>query len=505
MQNISNQLIARAIEKFDIKYVPKKIIICTHLKRSVVELIDSLNPIIDQILLYPVEYSVDKAQLVEVKKLGVKVITSESEVRKELKDTDCIIEDGARISKIIYKDKLKLKDKFFSVEQTSGGVRLHRQYKNPYPVINVAFSSIKLDIENRRATPESIIQTTLKQVDISFGGKEVLVIGFGSIGEGLARYLRMLGANVSIYDTSDKKLLFAKHRAYRTLSNNSLHSSLGNYDAIFMATDRYDGDNLGIEEFLLLKNGALIINAGSGTGELDQKVLNEGLFEHHNATFEVEPDEDNLVVKISKADQKKSICILGGGYPLNLHIGKGTSHDVIEVVMTMMALAVFDGYPESDDLICDLSPKIEDFVAKLLLAEMEDNSVEPILVDFKDKEKLEKPYGDIVPFHNEINDFAHFSVVKARFEYGSKTKGHYHKRSQEAYFGLTGSAKIVMWHKDGQKLKKEVIITKDKYVFIPQNYFHDVVVTSKEDFECLVIASPPFMIWDQFFKANDEQ
>ncbi len=37
------------------------------------------------------------------------------------------------------------------------------------------------------------------------------------------------------------------------------------------------------------------------------------------------------------------------------------------------------------------------------------------------------------------------------------------------------------------------------YLSIPKGIAHKIIVTSQEKFSCLVIASPAFSFWDQFF------
>ncbi len=44
-----------------------------------------------------------------------------------------------------------------------------------------------------------------------------------------------------------------------------------------------------------------------------------------------------------------------------------------------------------------------------------------------------------------------------------------------------------------------------KILSIPKGTAHKVTVTSKEKFSCLVIASPPFSFWDQFFQFPDKK
>lgn len=53
---------------------------------------------------------------------------------------------------------VKVRKSFYSVEQTSGGIRYFKENPPAYPVINVAMSAVELRIENKLATPEGVLQ-----------------------------------------------------------------------------------------------------------------------------------------------------------------------------------------------------------------------------------------------------------------------------------------------------------------------------------------------------------
>jgi adenosylhomocysteinase len=484
------------------KTMPKSIVVCTHAKHSSVELCRVLMSAGIKVAFHPVTYSIDPANLDILLSLGVEVIEQAEALTDAIKKADCAIEDGARISKIISKNSIVVKDKFFSVEQTSGGIRYFQDHPPAYPVINVAFSGLKLDTENRRATPESVIQQFASETGKTLGGKNVLIIGFGSIGEGIARLARVLGANVLICDMFATKRMYAKHRGYNIIGTDSLDHSLGKQDVIFMATNTYQGDLLGVEQLLLMKDGAVICNAGSGTGELDVSLQKEGKFVAHDAKVNILEKDKHLSITLHKGELSKYILVLGRAFPINLHLGKGTSHDVVEVVMALLLLAALEGPSTYEPGVIPLDLEIQERVASLSTSDPASLSFEPTFVKTKDLAVSERPYGGVFPFHNELNGLAHIAVVRAWFKSGSKTRGHYHKRSQESYYAESGSAEIIVWPVGKKKSKKVFKMEPGDYLLVPESYFHDVLVTSKDNFESLVISSPPFQIWDQFFEQE---
>lgn len=456
------------------------------------------------VVFYPVGYSKEPKNLDKLLAMGVKVIERDDQLVPCIEKADCVLEDGARISKIIDQYKPALKKGFFSVEQTSGGIRYFTEHSPPYPVINVAMSPIKLDIENRRATPEGVIQYFSEATGKTLGGKQVLVLGFGSIGEGIARFARILGANVTVYDQYATKRMFAKHRGYAVIEQREFDHALPKQDVIFMATNAYQGTALGVEQFLLLKEGAVICNAGSGRGEVAVELHEPGTYNVHDAVMTITDVDGHLVIHLKKGELEKMTIVLARAFPINLHLGKGTSHDAIEVVMSLMLLAVLHGPIANIVGIQALGFDIQEQVAQLAINRDKPSSpFEPRYVKTRQLDVLGRPYGGVFPFHNDLSHVANHSVARAWFKPGTKTRGHYHRRTQEAYYAESGAADIILWHRDSPKQKITHKIEPGDYLFVPENYFHDVVVTSEDDFECLVIAAPPFQIWDQFFTKEE--
>jgi adenosylhomocysteinase len=331
------------------------------------------------------------------------------------------------------------------------------------------------------------------------GGKKVLILGFGSIGEGLAGLARVMGASVTIHDTLATKRMFAKHQGYEVAEQNQLDHVLTRQDIILMATNSYQGDVIGIEQLLLMKDGAIICNAGSGRGELCTDLQQLGSSTFHDTDITIREDDGHLVVALNKNGYHKSITILGKAFPLNLHTGTGTSHDAIQVVMAMLLLASITGSHTSKPGLQALGSEIQETVAQLILDGENKKQFQPRYVESGILSISERPYGGVFIFHDELSRDANMSVIRAWFKAGSETRGHYHLRSQEAFYVERGTADLILWPRKDESAKEVFRMKPGDYLLIPEGYFHDVKVTSAEDFECLVISTPPFQLWDQFF------
>lgn len=478
-----------------------KIVVCTHATFSTVQLCRALKTLGAHVVFHPVSYSREPTSIEELRALGVEVIEDKLKLLPYIAEADCAIEDGARISKLIASQNISLKKNFYSVEQTSGGANYFVNNPPVYPVINVAMSAVKLHVENLQSTPESIIRSYSTATGKLFAGKRVLIIGYGSIGQGVASLANTLGAKVTVSDVLSVKRLFADRDGFDTVRVQQLDQVLGQQDIIVMATNTYQGNLLDIEQVMLMKDGAEIVNAGSGRGELAEDLQHAKTFQRHDAQVTIVEDRD-LHISLEKMGTIKTITAIGLGYPINLHLGTGTSHDAIEVVMALLLTAIVHGPTTRLPGLQHLPMQQQELVADIALDQLEHNLDTPIHINTEDLPSIIKPYGGITPFHNELGEAAKLSAARAWFAPASKTRGHYHAITQEAYYVESGRADIILSRKDNSTKPKTYHMKTGDYLLVPEDYFHDVQVTSKTKFVCLVFSAPSFSQWDQFFRKD---
>lgn len=88
------------------------------------------------------------------------------------------------------------------VEESVTGV--HRLYqlsktnKLTVPAMNVNDSVTKTKFDNLYSCKESIIDSLKRATDMMFGGKQVVVCGYGEVGKGCSQALKALGAIVYV-------------------------------------------------------------------------------------------------------------------------------------------------------------------------------------------------------------------------------------------------------------------------------------------------------------------
>ena len=487
----------------------KTIILCTHATEATVRFASCLKLLGAKVCYYPIPFSHDHLSVAEMKKKGIEMIDNDAQLGEIIRSTNIIIEDGARISKRLYEniDHHTFRDDLFSIEQTTNGIRFfqaHHDQKLWYPVINAAESALKQQIENALATPESIIVSFLSASSQSLTQKNVMVIGYGSVGSGLAKLCRDHGSEVVIVESDALRRLFSKTQGFHTLGPEQIQQQLPNIDVIFSCTANHRGSLLNLEKVALMKDGAIICNAGSGTGELDSALLTEGKFHKNQGEVTVAITKDHIECSLTKMKDKKTIKILFQGHPINLRYGKGTSSEILDLVFSLILLAALKTHPASlEKNINPIDKSVESALA-LYTEEVRINKQErvPALLTEKKLMMSDRPYGGVMKFGLPGEHLDRFSLARAVFTPNTKTKGHYHLISEEAYFFESGSAVIHLWHYKTPNEKTTHHVTKGDYLTIPTGFVH-LIETKDEECTSLVIASPPFSFWDQFFPEED--
>jgi S-adenosylhomocysteine hydrolase/mannose-6-phosphate isomerase-like protein (cupin superfamily) len=465
---------------------------------------------------YPITYS-NHGDLDKIFKMTVDyLLDSRENILKILSQIDIIIEDGAKISKIVYSlinkaSEFTLKETLLSIEQTTEGIRFFENIpinESLYPVIDNARSSMKLNVENKIATPESILSYYITSRQTTLVRKKVLIIGYGYVGSGLSNLCKAHGAAVVIYDSDPIKRALAYSNGFKIVDDKNFEQCLPTIDIIFSCTANHTGDTINENNIFLMKNEVEIINTGSGTGEISPNLLKEGKIYINQGVIDIGKLEDHFTCAIEKNNDKKFINLLYGGYPINLRGGHGTATEAIEIVFSCMLLSAIQ-YKEYLNVgkkgIIALNESVEKEIAQFWYLNNDQNhDSEPELFEPVKASMSDRPYGGVIKFGRKENALNNFSVARAVFFPNKTTLGHYHKISEEGYIFEKGRAKIYMWHVDFPHIKKSFDCKAGDYLTIPPLYVHQIK-TMSEGCVCLVIAAPSFSFWDQFFPDEIRQ
>ncbi|XP_022246558.1 putative adenosylhomocysteinase 3 [Limulus polyphemus] len=158
------------------------------------------------------------------------------------------------------------------VEESVTGV--HRLYqlskagKLTIPAINVNDSVTKTKFDNLYSCRESILDALKRSTDVMFGGKQVLVCGYGEVGKGCCSALKGMGSIVYVTEIDPICALQACMDGFRVVKTNEI---IRNIDILITATGN---KNVVTREHMdKMKNGCIICNMGHSNTEIDVQSL----------------------------------------------------------------------------------------------------------------------------------------------------------------------------------------------------------------------------------------
>lgn len=189
---------------------------------------------------------------------------------------------GGYFSPIIYEISKELKVKAIIEDTTNGHERYEELSKLPLPTLSIARSFSKRGQEDWDVGRDVLASSVniLHEASLSLKDKNILIIGYGSIGEAIGLTLGTSSygqSSVSVLDIDETRGQFARFAGNTTGTKEEL---LSNADVIFVAAPFGIKD----EDLELLKNGAAIFSVTSA----DDSLSIEQAYENYTITSETE-------------------------------------------------------------------------------------------------------------------------------------------------------------------------------------------------------------------------
>uniref|UniRef100_A0A673I4K8 Putative adenosylhomocysteinase 2 n=1 Tax=Sinocyclocheilus rhinocerous TaxID=307959 RepID=A0A673I4K8_9TELE len=180
-----------------------------------------------------------------------------------------ILDDGGDLTHWVYKKYPSVFKKVRGiVEESVTGV--HRLYqlskagKLCVPAMNVNDSVTKQKFDNLYCCRESILDGLKRTTDVMFGGKQVVVCGYGEVGKGCCSALKALGAIVCVTEIDPICALQACMDGFRVVKLNEVVRQM---DMVITCTGN---KNVVTREHLdRMKNGCIVCNMGHSNTEID--------------------------------------------------------------------------------------------------------------------------------------------------------------------------------------------------------------------------------------------
>jgi len=306
-------------------------------------------------------------------KAGVKVYAIRGESREEYYENmhraldvrpNIIIDDGADMISTVHREREELIDEIWgaSEETTTGVIRLRAMEKDGvlrFPIIAVNDSYTKYLFDNRYGTGQSTWDGIIRTTNLLIAGKNVVVVGYGWCGRGIAMRAKGLGATVIVVEVDPIRALEARMDGFLVMDMKEA-SRIGD---IFV-TSTGNIKCIRKEHFAVMKDGAILANAGHFDVEIWKPDLEE---------LAVEIREPRPNITEYKLKDGRRLYLLAEGRLVNLAAADGHPAEIMDMSFALQAKAaeyIKDNHESLEPKVYVLPREIDEMVARIKLASM---------------------------------------------------------------------------------------------------------------------------------------
>ncbi|MEM4554478.1 MAG: adenosylhomocysteinase [Candidatus Anstonellaceae archaeon] len=279
----------------------------------------------------------DDSVAAALSKEGIEVFAWSGQTRKEYYSCfnwvldakpHIIIDDGCDLINLVHFSRKDASSKLLGAceETTTGVLRLLAMQKAgklsiPVFAVNNAYSKFLLD--NQFGTAQSTVEAISRATNKLIAGKTVVVVGYGWCGRGIASRMKAMGANVIVVEADVQaeagpsgahKALLALYEGFRVMP---MKQAAKEGDIFITATG--NTSVISAPHFSLMKDGAILCNAGHFDVEIDQAAL-------HKASKRIWKVKENITAYQLKSG--KILYLLSEGRLVNLARPAGQGHPI---------------------------------------------------------------------------------------------------------------------------------------------------------------------------------
>jgi adenosylhomocysteinase len=241
------------------------------------------------------------------------------------------MDDGADLVSLLHRERQdQLQDVIGGTEETTTGIIRLRAMANDgalmYPIVSVNDADTKHLFDNRFGTGQSTIDAIMRATNLLLAGRTVVVCGYGMCGRGVASRARGMGAKVIVTEVDPIRALEAAMEGYGVMP---LRDAARIGDMFVTVTG--DRDVIGPEHMEVMRDGAVMANAGHFDVEIDKAAL-EGLASGKRRLREF-VDEYRL-------PDGRRLHLLAEGRLVNLAAAEGHPAAVMDMSFANQALSV---------------------------------------------------------------------------------------------------------------------------------------------------------------------
>ncbi len=268
-----------------------------------------------------------------------------------------ILDDGGDLMSLLHESP---QEKILGgCEETTTGVRrlriLAQEGKLLFPMFAVNDARMKSLFDNRYGTGQSVWDGIFRSTNLLIAGKNVLVVGYGWCGRGIALRANGLGARVIVADVDPVCALEAWMEGFQVAP---VADAVRDADLVITATGC--ADVVPEEALQNAKDGIVLCNAGHFNVEIRPDTLSQMATSQRTVRDGVE--------EYTMSDGRR-LYLLGEGRLVNLVLGDGHPVEIMDMSFAVQALTLehlLRALPLTPNLY-SVPPEIDERIARMKL------------------------------------------------------------------------------------------------------------------------------------------
>jgi len=241
-----------------------------------------------------------------------------------------IIDDGGDLVHKMHTQYTDLiKDVIGGCEETTTGIlrleAMNRDGALKFPMVKVNNAQCKHFFDNRYGTGQSVWDGINRTTNLIVAGKTVVVAGYGWCGKGVAMRAKGLGAKVIVTEIDPVKAIEAVMDGFEVMPMKKA-ATLGDFFVTVTGCDKVIDE----EDFMEMKDGAILCNAGHFDCEIDMAGLRK------MAKSSAELRNNIMGYTLSNG---RTLAVLGEGRLVNLACGDGHPAEIMDMSFAIQALS----------------------------------------------------------------------------------------------------------------------------------------------------------------------
>ena len=241
-----------------------------------------------------------------------------------------IIDDGGDLVNMLHNHMQdELQYVIGGCEETTTGITrliaMNNEGKLRFPMVKVNNADCKHMFDNRYGTGQSVWDGINRTTNLIVAGKNVVVAGYGWCGKGVSMRAKGLGARVIVTEVDPVKAIQAVMDGFEVMPMNDA-AKIGD---IFVTVTGCCGV-ITEPDFMVMKEGAVLCNAGHFNVEIDMKRLEE---------ISTEVREMRANIMGYTLPNGKHVYVLAEGRLVNLAAGDGHPAEIMDMSFAIQALS----------------------------------------------------------------------------------------------------------------------------------------------------------------------